>query len=63
MPVYLLEFYFLNTILAIWMMSDDWLKATGIDTIYLPDYAYILILVFVFWYNHVGGRVMLFIAH
>ena len=53
MPIYLLEFYFLYSILAIRMVSYYWLKATRINTVDLSNYANILVLVFIFGDHHV----------
>ena len=63
MPIYFLEFNFLYAILAIRMVSYYWLKATRIDTVYLSDYAYIFVLIFIFGNHHVRRRVMLFVTH
>jgi hypothetical protein len=62
-PVYFLEVNLLYAVLTVRVMSDDRLKSARVDAAHLPDHSYEFILVFILRYDHVGRRVMLFVAH
>ena len=52
-PVYLLKFYFLHAILTVRMVPYDGLKSARVYAIDLTNDANVLVLVLVFWYDHV----------
>ena len=55
--------HFWNSKVSIWMMSDYWLESTGIDTVWLSHDSHIFFLALIFWYHHIGRRMMLLITH
>ena len=63
MPVHLLLINFRNSVLSIRVVSDDWLQATGVDSVWLSYDSHEFVLAFVFWYHHVWRRVVFFITH